>query len=351
MPFAQRRARVRDALDAASARPAAVFTDLSDIRYLTGFSGSNAVLVVGADPADDLLATDGRYEVQVAAQCPGLPVLIDRATLAAVGRHVAQWTIVADERVSVADARLLPASTTFLPSLVTDMRMRKDPGELALIATACSITARAMTELAGTIRAGQTEVSIARRLEALFAEGGADERAFETIVASGPNTAVPHHQPGPRELSPGDLVVIDAGAKVQGYCADMTRTFVVGEPADWQVRVHADVLAAQQAASRAYLPGTPCQEIDSIAREALRERGWDKEFGHGLGHGLGLDIHEAPMVAARPTGSIDADMAITVEPGVYLPGRGGVRIEDTLAVTSAGPVVLTEASRDLIRVG
>jgi Xaa-Pro aminopeptidase len=246
----------------------------------------------------------------------------------------------------------LHGEPTVADRLVEGLRATKDPSELAALERACSITATAFDLLREEIRPGSTEISLARRLEQVFGELGAEDRAFDTIVGGGPHSAIPHHQPGDRPLEPGDLLVIDAGARVEGYHADMTRTFVVGRPpAPWQSEIHGAVQAAQAAATAGYLDGADARGIDEIARGVVAQAGLADRFTHGLGHGVGLEIHEAPNIGMRSTGTIGSDMAITVEPGVYLPGRGGVRIEDTLVVTDTGPRILTEGPRDLLTVG
>lgn len=351
--FAERRERVRASL---AGSDTFIVTDLCNIRYLSGFSGSNAVLVIGRDADADVIGTDGRYQDQVAAESPDLPVLLDRDTLPFVLANLgdALGTPAVESSLTLAELGYFQAAAIeprVVDGVVEKVRRVKDDDELAALARACAITATALAELSAELRPGMTEALVARRLETLFAELGADDRAFETIVGSGPFSAVPHHQPGSRELSLGDLVVIDCGALVDGYHADMTRTFVVGDPQPWQLEIHALVADAQASAAAAYLPGAQARDLDSIAREVIAAGGRADEFTHGLGHGVGLRIHEAPMLGPRATGTIDAGMAITVEPGVYLPGRGGVRIEDTLVVTEAGPRVLTEAPRDLVSVG
>jgi Xaa-Pro aminopeptidase len=331
-----------------------VITDLANVRYLTGFSGSNAVLRMGAD-GEEILGTDGRYIDQVAAQAPDVPVIIDRDTMTAVTATLGRRPSAVEASCPIGDGeamRTMGLDIVVAPALIEELRMRKDPIELAALERACGITVAAFAALAAEISVGATELSLARRLEQLFGELGAEDRAFETIVGSGPNSAIPHHEPGQRALQPGDLVVIDAGAKVDGYHADMTRTFVVGAPPEaWQSDVHALVSRAQEKATAGYVRGAEAQAIDSLARTVIEDGGMGEQFTHGLGHGVGLQIHEAPMLSGSATGSIDATMAITVEPGIYLPGRGGVRIEDTLVVTDAGPRILTEASRDLVVVG
>ncbi len=351
----ERRDRLRALLAAESDVPVLVVTSLTNIRYLSGFSGSNAVLVVGTDPSDDLIGTDGRYVDQVAMEAPDLPIVIDRDTLATVLGRLPSGPIGVEGTLSLtaADAcRSTGHEPVVVAPLVERLRAVKDPDEIAALARACAITVAAVDALAREMRVGDTEVALARRLEQLFGELGAEDRAFDTIVGSGPHSAIPHHQPGTRALAAGDLLVVDAGARVSGYHADMTRTFVVAvEPEPWQAEVHAAVERAQARATTAYQPGASAREVDAVARGAIDEAGFGDRFTHGLGHGVGLDIHEAPMIGARSTGRLAVDMAITVEPGVYLPGRGGVRIEDTLIVTDAGPRILTEAPRGLRVVG
>jgi Xaa-Pro aminopeptidase len=330
-------------------------TNLSNVRYLSGFSGSNAVLVIGPDPAADLIGTDGRYQDQVADEAPGLPTVIDRETLSAVVARVAGESLVAEPGLSVAEYLGLRDNGTRLEvgeALIEPLRAVKDPVEIDALSSACAITAAAFATLAGEVRVGVTELALARRLEQLFGELGAEDRSFETIVAAGPHSAIPHHQPSTRSLEAGDLLVVDAGALVDGYHADMTRTYLVAaDPEPWQARIHEVVRDAQAAATARYLPGADQLAIDGAARDPITEAGFGDAYTHGLGHGVGLDIHEAPMIGPRSTGTIEATMAITVEPGVYLTGRGGVRIEDTLVVTDAGPRILTEAPRDLLVVG
>ena len=180
-------------------------------------------------------------------------------------------------------------------------------------------------------------------------ERGAEALAFETIMASGPNSAIPHHRPTDRIVEPGDLVKIDFGARVDGYHADCTRTFVVGSPADWQQEIHAAVRASQAAGVEALRAGVPVAEVDQAARAVLEEAGWLTYFTTGLGHGVGLEIHEDPYVGARTAGKLAAGTTLTVEPGIYLPGRGGVRIEDTVLVGET-PRVLTTLTTELLEI-
>ena len=351
----ERRDRLRALVAEQAPGATLLVTSLPNARYLTGFSGSNAVVAIGPDPEDDRLGTDGRYVDQAAEQAPGLPTVIDRATLDAVLHVLDGRTIAVEEHLTLGEARTVRSRAgepVALEGLVEGLRSVKDGTEIAALERACAITVAAFEALAGEMAVGVSELSLARRLEQLFGELGAEDRAFETIVGSGPHSALPHHEPGPRRLEAGDLVVVDAGARVDGYHADMTRTFVVGgEPQEWQARIH-DVVERSQAAGRAALVhGASARDVDAAARDVVEESGMGDRFTHGLGHGVGLQIHEAPLMGTRSTGTISSDMVITVEPGVYLPGRGGVRIEDTLVVTDAGPRILTEAPRGLRVVG
>lgn len=355
MTPASRRERLR-ALLAKSPADGMLVTSLPNIRYLTGFSGSNAVLFVsGSDRDDDVLGTDGRYAEQVGRESADLPVILDRSTLSAVSRQLAGHGVhhvLIEDTIRLVDQQSIEEhirTAVSATGLVEQLRAIKDDDEMRLLEEAGAITAEAMQDIGREIGPGWTERAVARRLEQRFGELGADDRAFATIVGSGPHSAIPHHRPTDRPLALGDLVVIDAGAMVGGYHADMTRTFCVGRPFDWQRELHACVAEAAARGRAGAVPGADLRQLDSVAREVIAMAGWAEAFGHGLGHGVGLEIHEAPMIGPRAVGRLCASMAITIEPGVYLPGRGGVRIEDTIVVGSGA--VLTEADRDLRSVG
>lgn len=351
---AVRRERLADHLTTVGAE-AALVTRLVNVRYLTGFTGSNAALVV--TPQHAVLATDGRYITQSAAQAPDVERVIDRACAAALLtragrdglRRVAfeahDVTVEAHQALSGLDGA--PALVP-LGHAVEELRTVKDDEELALLREACAIGDRALQELFGTIAPGRTERDIARELEGRMLDHGADGIAFETIVATGPNSAVPHHRPTERVVEAGDLLKIDFGALYRGYHADCTRTVVIGEPADWQREIHALVREAQRAGRHALAPGVDVLTVDAAARDVITAAGYGESFTHGLGHGVGLEIHEAPSIGHNATGRLDARTPVTVEPGVYLPGRGGVRIEDTLVVRDGEPELLTTTPRDLL---
>lgn len=343
---------------------AIVVSDLTNVRYLTGFTGSNASTLVWAGDRPGRIATDGRYTAQVAAQTPDLEALIARDTVAglleaaAAARTgeaplrlafesdavtVAQFTELC-AAPAAADVQLVPVR-----GLVQDLREVKDDGEIALIARACRIGDDALAALLdrGAIAPGRTEREVARDLEWEMYARGAEAIAFETIVAAGAGSAVPHHRPTGAVLAHGDLVKIDFGAVVGGYHSDMTRTFVLGAAEPWQREIYAIVQEAQEAGRAALLPGTPLAAVDAAAREVIAAAGYGEQYVHGLGHGVGLQIHEAPGIGSTASATLRGGATVTVEPGIYLPGRGGVRIEDTLAVSASGPRSLTSAPRAL----
>jgi len=329
-----------------------VTADLPTVRYLTGFSGSNATVVV--DGPRFVLITDGRYREQAFAECSGVEIVIQRDVVVALEEVLTERSLNLDERASlslVAGLQAAGFAVRPMPDPVMTLREIKDHDELQYLETAGSITADALAQEVTRVRVGDREVDIARRLEARFGELGAEDRAFPTIVASGPNSAVPHHRASNRPLAPGDLLVIDCGAMVGGYHADMTRTFVVGaEPADWQRDVHEIVHGAQERARSVVMPGASAREIDHAARSFIEQRGYGEHFTHGTGHGVGLQIHESPFLTASSGEFLAERFVVTVEPGVYLPDRGGVRIEDTVVV--GDPLqVLTPMDRALARVG
>jgi Xaa-Pro aminopeptidase len=354
---ADRRDRLRATVRAAGL-DAALVTRLVNVRYLTGFTGSNAALLVPADPdRPDVLCTDGRYTLQAGLQSPDVELLIERSSATALaGRaaadHLGRLGFEShDVTVDLYEALRKPGGELVgLRRAVEDQRAVKDDGEVELLREACAIADRALADLvaAGGLRAGRTELEIGRDLDARMLGHGASAPSFETIVAAGPNSAIPHHRPENRTLQRGDFVKLDFGAEYGGYHSDMTRTLVLGPPADWQREVYELVHTAQAAGRAALEIGAEVRAIDAAARDVIAAAGRAEEFGHGLGHGVGLEIHEAPALSPLGAGTLADRMAVTVEPGVYLPGRGGVRIEDTLVVREgAEPELLTLTSKDL----
>jgi Xaa-Pro aminopeptidase len=334
-------------------------TDLVNLRYLTGFTGSNAALLVHVDgDGASRLCTDGRYRAQVAVEVPDLETVIERAcavTLAGLARGLGVGKLGFESDHVTVDAHAALAEQADLvraPGLVQQLRMVKDDTELAALRAACAIADAALAELIehGGLAPGRTEAEVALDLEYRMRTHGAAGPSFASIVAAGPHSAVPHHSPTATPLRAGDIVKIDFGALVDGYHSDMTRTVVLGAAADWQRELYALVAAAQAAGRAALSPGVDVADVDAAARGVVVDAGRGEEFLHPLGHGVGLQIHEAPLLGATGSGRLAAGMTVTVEPGVYLEGRGGVRIEDTLVVTDGAPEVLTRFPKDLLEI-
>ena len=354
---AGRRQLLRETL-AESGVDGLLVSNLTNIAYLTGFTGSNAGLYVSALSGDlDVFCTDGRYSEQAQEQCPDLGVLIQRDSLAgaaAQSQVTGAQTLGVESTLTVQhweQLRELSCTLSVIDGAVERYRLIKDADEFGALARANAITAQAMNEIASGIRIGDSEISIARRLELRFSDLGADDRAFPTIVAAGANSAKPHHEPGLTRIADGDLIIIDCGALVDGYHADCTRTFIAGRPDPWQLEIHHVVRSAQAAARTKAAAGVHLRDIDAAARHVIDHAGFGPYFDHGLGHGTGLDIHEAPMISARAIGRLPANTTITVEPGIYLPGRGGVRIEDSVAIHADQNIVLTQSPYELVCVG
>ncbi|HWM58085.1 MAG TPA: aminopeptidase P family protein [Pseudonocardia sp.] len=364
MPFPSRRAALRALLRAEhSDLDALLLTDLVNIRYLTGFTGSQAALLLHVDGDEaSSFGTDGRYRTQAGQQVGGLPILVERASaralveqagirgLRAVGFE--SDTVTVDAHVGLQQAA--PDLTLVrAPGQAQRLRTVKDDTELAALGAACGAGDAALADLlaAGGLRPGRTEREVADDLEARMRAHGASGPAFATIVAAGPHSALPHHRPTDTPLRRGDLVTMDFGALVDGYHSDMTRTVVLGPAAGWQRELYALVEAAQAAGREALVAGARAADVDAAARAVVDAAGRGAEFVHPLGHGVGLQIHEAPLLAAGTETALAAGMVITVEPGVYLEGRGGVRIEDTLLVRAGAPRALTGSTRELLEVG
>jgi Xaa-Pro aminopeptidase len=354
---AARRARAQQQAAAAGVG-AALITSLVNVRYLTGLASSNAALLLPVSGAA-ILATDSRYAPAAQRDCPDLELVIDRRTepalaarataggLAEVGFEEHEMTVERHQALTAAGLGLVP-----LGRLVEGLRTVKDEAEIGLLARACQITSESFEAVLDGIRPGVTERELAISLEREMIDRGAERPAFDTIVASGPNGDTPHHGPAGRPFAAGDLVTIDCGARYAGYHADMTRTVAVGQPAAWQREIYDLVAAAQRAGLEAVTVGAEVADVDAAARDLIGAAGHGEHFGHGTGHGVGLEIHEAPMISCGRTGRLAAGVPVTVEPGIYLPGRGGVRIEDTLVVR-AGPgaipgELLTTVTRELL---
>ncbi len=315
-------------------------TELVNVTYLTGFTGTNGACVCGPDTR--LFLTDFRYTERAAAEVEGWEtVTVTDDWLAGIAAHLSGRFGFEDDHVSV---RLLERLRGKLAEgvepvpaggAVESLRRVKDDGELAAIAAASELADDVWRWSLERGLGGRSERDVARAAEARIRELGGDP-SFPAIVAAGPNGALPHAEPGERQIGSGELVVFDMGAKLDGYCSDGTRTFAVGEPGERAREVYETVRAAQAAALEAVVAGVGGEALDGVARELISTAGHADRFGHGLGHGVGLEVHEAPRVSPRSDDVLAAGEVVTIEPGVYLPGELGVRIEDLVVVNDAG---------------
>jgi Xaa-Pro aminopeptidase len=359
MDIVGRAARLRPAF-ADAGIDALLVTHLPNVRYLTGFTGSSAMLLVTGDAL--VFTTDGRYRTQAGEQLAaagvdarveiGVTVAQQRDALATalppglrVGleAHSVSWAQQRELADTLDDRELVPTQ-----GLVECLRRVKEPGEVARIHAACSIADDALGALLPRLAERPTERDFALDLEVEMRRRGASGNSFDPIVASGPNAAKPHARPSARHVESGELVVIDFGCIVDGYCSDMTRTVSVGDPGPDARRVWDVVRESQSAGRDAVRAGVACAAVDRACREVITAAGWGDSFVHGTGHGVGLEIHEEPRVAASARDTLEPGSIVTVEPGVYLPGVGGVRIEDTVVVTPDGAEPLTSFPKHLI---
>lgn len=329
----------------------------ANVRYLTGFTGNSGFLLVG--PGGAGLVTDFRYREQAEDEVPDdLPVWIHEdgwgEEVGARLRDVAGDGEVGFEsdRVTVRDRHRLAeaapeARWSGVTGLVEELRARKSEDEVDRVRRAARMGDRVLEAFLGEVEEGATEADLAAELDYRLRLEGSEGVAFDTIVAAGPRSARPHARPSRRPLREGDLLLVDFGARAEGYCSDMTRVFCLGSPAEWQRTLHRSVLRAQQAALEVVEPGVAAADVDAAARESLEEDGLGEHFGHSTGHGVGLEVHESPGLSGRSEDRLREGHVVTVEPGAYLEGRGGVRIEDDVVVRPDGPEVLTRFPRDL----
>ena len=348
--------RLRDRL-ADSGVDAAVIVEPANVRWLTGFTGSNGtVVVLGSGEA--LLVTDSRYAEQAPAQladagCPDeVEVVVARRAahavaerLEAVARLGLEDTVTWGEQIRWSEqirlSEAVDASTVPLTEAVEELRAVKDPAELARMQAAARIADGALAATEPMLRPGVTEAQLRQALDDAIRAAGSSGPAYDTIVASGPNSALPHARPTEREFQAGDLVIVDVGATVDGYRSDMTRSFVLGDPDEQAVTMLELVGRSQSAGVEAVRPGVKASDIDGVCRSVIEEAGMGEAFLHGSGHGVGLDIHELPRVSSGSSAVLEPGNVLTVEPGVYFPGVGGVRVEDLLVVTDDGCRALT----------
>ena len=359
MDVAGRARRLRSSLPAAGV-DALLVTHLPNVRYLTGFTGSAAMLLVTGEEL--VFTTDGRYRTQVGEQldAAGVVATVEIGATQAAQRdaigtalgpgarlgleaHAVSWAQQRELAEVMVGRELVPTD-----GLVEQLRRVKEPGEVARIRAACAIADDALAGILPSLADGISERDFALTLEVEMRRRGASGNSFDPIVASGPNAAKPHARPTGRNVERGELVVIDFGCVVDGYCSDMTRTVSVGDPGDDARRLWDVVRESQIAGRDAVRAGVGCADVDRACRDVIAAAGWADAFVHGTGHGVGLEIHEAPRVAATARDTLEPGWVVTVEPGVYLPGVGGVRIEDTVVVTPDGAEPLTEFPKDLV---
>ncbi|MGH9628283.1 MAG: M24 family metallopeptidase [Bryobacteraceae bacterium] len=329
---------------------------LPNIRYLSGFTGSNALLLLG--PQDATLFTDPRYGIQAPVESDCAITVAKRslvpAALAVIHRR--RWRRIGFERsrISYSDyaemEEKLPAGASLRPvqAIVERHRMVKSKAEIEMIRRSVLTNSLAYENTVRKMKPSMREADLAAELEYQMRRAGAAKTAFETIVASGPRSALPHAQPTTNTISNDQLLLVDMGAMQDGYASDMTRMMHLGKPGTRARKLYKAVLEAQLAALSAVREGATAASVDRKARQVLKAHGYDKLFVHSTGHGLGLEIHEAPRLGKTDRTPLESGMAITIEPGAYIEGFGGVRIEDTVLVTKTGCEVLTPTSKDLL---
>ena len=327
-------------------------TSLVNVRWLTGLSSSNAAVLVDPD-GDATLYTDFRY----AQKARTLDIRFEQTARAVIGdlsTRLAGRTIWIEAHVLTvaANEQLRDGGVETIPQqgLVERLRAIKDDGEIATLREAAAISDRVFEALAAERFVGRTERELTWRIRELFREHGSSELSFDVIAASAENGASPHADVLDRPIPANTLVTVDAGCRVDGYASDCTRTYATGDLPDELARAYEVCLQAQLAGLEAYRPGTSGREADAAARDVIAAAGWGEQFGHGLGHGIGLEVHEAPTVRPESTDELCPGNVVSCEPGIYLPGLGGVRIEDMVLVTESGPERLTSAPKDLFRV-
>lgn len=349
---------MRESLAALGA-DALLVSHLPNIRWLTGFTGSAAMVVL--TESHTLLLTDFRYAAQAPQEsAAAAEVLVERTSVwdrltreltrrvtgpIAFEAHVA--TVREAERLeAAARGRVRPTS-----DLIETWRQVKDAGELDALRAAAALAQEALAEVLPTVRVGERELDVAARLESALRRRGSAWHPFQTIVASGPRSALPHAHTTARPIGAGEFLLIDFGAIVDGYCADITRTVIVGAaPDERQQRIYGLVEEAQHRARTAIRAGMTGRAADDLARSVIAEAGYGEAFGHSLGHGIGLEVHEAPRLAATAEGVLPVGAVVTIEPGIYLPGWGGVRLEDDVWLAPDGPVLLSDGRTDLITI-
>ncbi|MBN2295092.1 MAG: aminopeptidase P family protein [Pirellulales bacterium] len=349
-----RRDKLRRAVKKAGA-DALLVTSFTNVTYLTGFSGDDSFLLVGRD--NDVILSDGRYTTQLEEECPGLEMYIRPggqgmfdAVAKIVGKMKAGRLGVESQSMTVSlynrlDKDLAKAALVPTDGLVENLREIKDKGEIAATRRAIELTERGFAVLRATLRPEKTEKQVADELEYQMRQFGAKSIAFPSIVAVGPRAALPHATPGDSQIGDSNHLLVDWGANEGQYNGDLTRVLLTGKISPKLERMYRVVLEAQRQGIEAVRPGAVAEDVDRVARKVIDEAGFGRYFGHGLGHGLGLDVHESPRLGVSSKTVLKPGMIVTVEPGIYLPGWGGVRIEDDVLVTRSGHEVLSDVPK------
>lgn len=340
---------------------AVLLTGLSNIRYLTGFSGSSALLVV--TPREVVLITDFRYQTQVADEVGDIARISIEASSLWSGLWTQLGTLLSVRIIGFETAhiqhrdfqRLVESGARWqwrpTSDMVEALRERKDDAEIARITEAAGVATRALERTLPLIHAGMTELAVAGVLEKALRDEGSEGFPFPSIVASGPRSALPHARSSPRVIERGEFLLMDFGAEVGGYCSDMTRTVVIGRATEQHRVIYDVVQVANARAASGVRAGMTGRDADAIARQYIERAGYGEQFGHSLGHGIGLEVHEAPRLARTAEATLPENAVVTIEPGVYQPGWGGVRIEDDVVLRAAGPTILTQFPRELLELG
>lgn len=345
---------VRRHLETAGA-DAVLVTDINNIRYFSGFTGSSALLVVGK--ADGWFLTDSRYTQQARQEVSGFQIVeysrmleglagcVNAQGFRRLAFEAGHVTVELYKSLArnLPDCELVPLETG-----LDTVRAVKDEPELPALRRVAALVSDAFSSILGRIRPGVPEREVAMELEFAMRRAGVENNAFDFIVASGVRGALPHGKASDKEIMNGELVTVDFGGILDGYNSDETVTFAVGEPDSRQREIHGIVKAAHDLAIDAARPGMPCRELDAVARDYIKSKGYGEFFGHGLGHGVGLEVHEKPVISPRAEGVLEEGMVFTVEPGIYIPGWGGVRIEDTVCLHRHGCELLTRVPKELI---
>ncbi|MBM4340317.1 MAG: aminopeptidase P family protein [Deltaproteobacteria bacterium] len=352
--FENRQRSVQQIIDA-NQLDGILFTSLETIRYLCGFTGSDGVLLVS--PKEAFFLTDSRYWTQAEEEVKqsrivhykkkleGMASLISDLKLRNVGVEGSSFTLSFFNALS----KIFGKEMQFiaLEDEIKNIRAAKDSQELSLIREAIDLSSKSFSHIMGLLREGAIEREIALEMECFIKKNGAESTGFDIIIASGKRSALPHGRASDKRIERGDFILIDFGLRLQGYHSDQTRTLVCGKPNSEQTKIYQIVKDAHDKAIEAIRPGIPFSEIDGVARNHIKQQGYGDYFGHGLGHGIGLAVHEDPAVNGENKGLIQEGMVFTVEPGIYIPNLGGVRIEDMILVTSQGAELLSYLPREL----